>query len=156
MVVQKALDLEPRFRADTAGMVLCPKTKTPGKKVKTVTVESLAREEARSTAQGREWSFCPEPDCDVVYFAADGATLLKGDVTVRVGAKETESPRPVCYCFGHTKESIRDEVLRAGESTVVESVTAKVKAGECSCETMNPKGSCCLGDLRKAVKEATS
>ncbi len=136
--------------------LLCPKTKTPGKPVKTVTVESLAREEVRGAVEGRQWVFCPEPDCDVVYFAGDGTTLLKDDVAVRVGVKETDAPHPVCYCFGHSAESIRDEVLRTGESAVVESVTAKVKAGECSCETMNPKGSCCLGDLRKAVKEATS
>jgi len=135
---------------------LCPGTKTPGKKVKTVTVESLAREDVPPLGEGREWMFCDERDCDVVYFASDGPTLRKSDISVRVGAKESEPPHAVCYCFGHTEESIRDELLRCGTTSVVESVTAKVRAGECSCETKNPKGSCCIGDLKKAVTEASS
>ena len=93
---------------------------------------------------------------DVVYFAEDGTTLRRSDLVVRVGEKEPDPPRTVCYCFGHTRESIRDEVVQTGDSGVVEAVTAKVRAKECSCETMNPKGTCCLADLRKAVEEARS
>lgn len=62
-------------------------------------------------------------------------------------------PRTICYCFGHTDRSIREEIERTGRSTVSARIAAKVKAGECSCETLNPKGSCCLGDVNKAVKE---
>ncbi|MBI3099588.1 MAG: hypothetical protein HYY93_15375 [Planctomycetes bacterium] len=73
---------------------------------------------------------------------------------VRFGARDKDSPRTVCYCFGHTVESIREEVERTGRSTVAASITAKVKAGECRCETMNPKGGCCLGEVQKAVRDA--
>ena len=34
-------------------------------------------------------------------------------------------------------------------------ITERIKAGECSCETMNPKGSCCLADVKKVVKMET-
>jgi copper chaperone CopZ len=80
--------------------------------------------------------------------------LRKDALKVRVGVKEKSGPRTVCYCFGHTVESIREEIEWTGQSSVAASITAKVKAGECSCETLNPKGSCCLGDINKAVKEA--
>lgn len=151
------LDPQPRFKVYNCKMnPLCPKTKTPGKHVKTVTVKSLVHQHVRATIEGKHWAFCHEPECDVVYFASDGSELSRADISVRIGVKEAEPPHTVCYCFGHTEESIRAEVARAGESTVVESVTARVKAGECSCEMMNPKGSCCLGDLRRAVRGAAS
>lgn len=102
----------------------------------------------------RHWNYCGAPDCEVVYFDAGGAVIEKSALTVRVGEKEKDPPHTVCYCFGHTAEGIRDEVRRTGRSTVVASITAKVKAGECSCDTMNPKGACCLGDVNREVKSA--
>ncbi|MBI4586008.1 MAG: cation transporter [Planctomycetes bacterium] len=133
---------------------VCPAAGKPGKRVPPVTVRSLVRDERASEIDGREWFFCDLPDCQVVYFAQDGKTFSKEALKVRVGVKEKVAPRPVCYCFGHTVESIRDEIARTGRSTVLASITAEVKAGECSCETMNPKGTCCLGDVSRAVKEA--
>lgn len=134
--------------------ILCPVAGKPGKKVQPVTLRSLVREEFASDLENRTWFFCGLPDCDVVYFSSDGRTIPKTALKVRVGKKEKEAPHPVCYCFGHTVESIREEIERTGRTTVVESITAKVKAGECSCETSNPKGSCCLRDVNQAVKEA--
>jgi len=60
----------------------------------------------------------------------------------------------VCYCFGHTVESIQQEIRETGRSSVVTSIRRKVDAGECSCELLNPKETCCLGDVNKTVKEA--
>lgn len=133
---------------------LCPVAGKPGRRVTDVTLRSLVRNERRSEIERGEWFYCDLPDCDVVYFAADGRTLHKDAIKVRVGAKEKSPPRTVCYCFGHTVESIHDEIERTGQSTVAASITAKVKAGECRCERLNPKGSCCLGDVSKAVKGA--
>lgn len=133
--------------------VLCPVAGAPGRRVSSATLRSLVREERAGEIDGRDWFYCDLPDCEVVYFAADGTTIPKGDLKVRVGAKEAAAPRPVCYCFGHSAESIRDEIVRTGQSTVAASVTARVKAGECHCETMNPKGTCCLADIHKTVRE---
>lgn len=134
--------------------VLCPVAGKPGRRVSTVTVRSLIREEQLPEVGEREWYFCDLPECEVVYFATDGMTLLKDALRVRVGVKESTAPRPVCYCFGHTVEGIRDESGRTGRCTVLASIAARVKAQECRCEVMNPKGTCCLGDVKKAVDEA--
>jgi hypothetical protein len=49
----------------------------------------------------------------------------------------------LCYCFGISREDFkRDPGLR-------DFVVAKTKAGECSCETKNPSGRCCLKDFPK-------
>ncbi|MBI4576114.1 MAG: cation transporter [Planctomycetes bacterium] len=119
-----------------------------------VTLRSLVRDDRLGEIEGGEWFYCDLRDCEVVYFAADGRMLHRDAMKVRVGAKEQNPPRTVCYCFGHTVEGIRDEIERTGQSTVVASITAKVQAGECRCETLNPKGSCCLGDVHRAVREA--
>ena len=132
----------------------CPVTGNRGRPVPATTLQSLLRDEHMPAASGRDWFFCDLADCHVVYFTADGKTFSKGALKIRVGAKDTEPPRPVCYCFGHTVESIREEIARTGRSTVAASISAKVKAGECSCETLNPIGTCCLGDVKRVVKDA--
>jgi hypothetical protein len=75
-----------------------------------------------------------------------------GSVKVRVGVKVTDPPRPICYCFGHTVESLREEVATTGLSKAVGALQAAVKAGTCRCDVMNPSGRCCLGDVVKALK----
>ena len=132
---------------------LCPEANSPGRPVKAATVEHMVPPDQSSDVAGHDWFFRDSPTCDVVYFSPDGAVLRRADLTVRVGVKEIAPPHLVCYCFDHSVESIRNEVERTGESTVVASVTDKVRAGECSCETLNPKGVCCLGDLHAAVKD---
>jgi hypothetical protein len=134
----------------------CPVTGKPGKRVALVTVKSLARAEHGAALEERDWFFCDHPECSVVYFTRSGRTLGKEALKVRVGLKEKEAPRSVCYCFGHSVESIREEIERTGRSTVAASIREKVEAGACSCEVLNPSGTCCLGDVNRAVKEAFS
>lgn len=133
---------------------LCPVAGERGKAVPLITLRSLVLLEHAGVIEGREWFFCDLPDCSVVYFTSDGRTLDKAALKVRVGLKEQEAPRPVCYCFGHTVESIREEIGRTGRTTVAASIKAKVEAGDCDCEVLNPKGRCCLGDVNSVVKEA--
>lgn len=133
---------------------LCPVAGKRGKPVTLLTLRSLVLPEFVAVAEGREWFFCDRPDCEVVYFTHDGRMLEKNALRVRVGLKEKEAPRPVCYCFGHSVESIRQEIEKTGRSTVVASITMRVEAGECSCEVLNPKGTCCLGDVSRTVKAA--
>lgn len=139
-------------RADMA----CPCGGFSGRQVSLATVAALVRDDEAVPLEGGGWYFCKEPECDVVYFSDDGRLIDKASLKTRVGVKENEAPRPVCYCFGHTVESIREEIERTGRSSVVAEVAAKVKAGDCACETLNPEGICCLADLGRAVNEATA
>lgn len=78
--------------------------------------------------------------------------FLKDALIVRVGIKEASAPRPVCYCFGHSVESIEDEINRTGKSTTVNEITTQMKAA-CWCETKSPMGLCCLAVVRGVVNE---
>jgi len=46
----------------------------------------------------------------------------------------------VCYCFKHTADDIEKDVVQNGRSTIMEQIMADSKAGNCKCETNNPKG----------------
>jgi len=138
-------------------MTNCPQSGTPGKRVSRVTLDSLVRAEHRSQVGSAEgWRYCPDSGCGVAYFDADGNTLEKSALSVRVGVKEGDPPRPICYCFGHTFEEIEAEVAATGTSGVSDSITEKCHQGLHDCERKNPQGSCCLGTVRAALKEAQS
>jgi hypothetical protein len=124
--------------------------------VERVTVEALANPELRDRLNGTPYAFCDTPTCPVVYYAAAGEWVSKVQLRVRVGIKETEDPIPVCYCFGITKQMIREEIESAGQSTASARIRAEVRAGHCRCDVENPSGRCCLGDVVQAEKEAAS
>lgn len=145
----------PLAKPKTAAV--CPACGTEGKPVKPVTLRALLQPHLQGAVRDEVYRFCSSPDCALVYFSADGAqTFARADLTVRVGVKERSAPRPLCYCFGHSAESIREEWTRTGKSMVLEAIKAEVKAGTCHCEVTNPGGGCCLGDITKAVKALTA
>ncbi|RMF58800.1 MAG: hypothetical protein D6743_17225 [Calditrichaeota bacterium] len=135
-------------------LAVCPECGQKGQPVLRMTVEHLLNEQALARLREGEFFFCRTPDCEVVYFSNDtGQVFTKQDVRVRVGRKEAEPPIPVCYCFDYTRERIFEEIRSTGQSSALPYITAKVKAGECSCEIKNPSGRCCLGDVKKTVQE---
>lgn len=135
----------------------CPACGTVGKPVKPVTLLSLLQPHLQAQVGDEVYRFCASPDCALVYYSADGAqSFTRADLMVRVGVKERTAPRPLCYCFNHSSESIQEEWVRTGKITALDSIKAEVKAGTCHCEITNPGGGCCLGDITKAVKALTA
>ena len=133
---------------------LCPACEKAGKAVKQTTLRSLLVEAARERIEDTDYHFCQSADCETVYFAKRGSsTFTKADLTVRVGIKENEAPRPVCYCFNHTIEEIEDDIRRCGESDVLDDIKTRMREA-CWCETKSPMGSCCLATVTKQVKAA--
>lgn len=132
----------------------CPACGKKGRSVATLTVKSLVRDHTRVARSG-SYSFCRTSDCDVVYFS-DMATFRKPDLKVRVGIKETEDPAPLCYCFDYSRADIRREIETLGSTNIPNQIRAEIEAGFCACEVKNPSGTCCLGDITRAVQAAKS
>lgn len=130
----------------------CPVSGTRGIPVQLDTVKALLTETALRALEPGSYRFCADPSCDVVYFDDAGHNLRAGDVRVPVWQKGPFGARMVCYCFGENEADIRREIEREGRSRAVERVTAHIQAGRCACEVRNPRGTCCLGDVRAAVK----
>ena len=131
----------------------CPECGRKGKPVPRITLEKLLTPEAQRRLTPAAFLFCETPNCPVVYFAPDdGSIFHKPDLTVRVGIKETEPPIPLCYCFGFTREMLWSELAQTGKTTIPDRIKAEVQAGNCRCEETNPRGSCCLGDIQRAIQ----
>lgn len=131
----------------------CPQCGAKGRRVSRETMESLLASEARSRLEDTRYYFDRTPECRVVYFSNEpGSYFTKDELTVRVGIKETAPPIPMCYCFGHTAESAREEIARTGRTTIPEKIQAEIRAGNCRCEVKNPSGSCCLGEVNRVIR----
>lgn len=91
--------------------------------------------------------FCDDPSCEVVYFGDDSSTILKSQLRTKVGLKETSGDASLCYCFGVSKRDFQSNPATR------DFVVAQTKAGQCSCDTSNPSGRCCLKDFPKPPPE---
>jgi copper chaperone CopZ len=164
--------------ATTVGKrLLCPACGKKGKRVGTVTIRALLKEEYASEAglgpparceppgdagSGCQplagdtgWRFCDSAECDVVYFAEDhDETFTRHHLRVAVGVKEKTGERPLCYCFGHSVASIQQELRTKGRSDALEDIRAKMQDPGCRCEVTNPSGACCLGSVAKGIQIA--
>ena len=161
----------------TEQRVQCPSCGQKAKRVSPVTLRALLKEEYAIAFAGGEnsccasddigdtgcqpiagdtgWRFCESQDCDVVYFSeTTDQQFEKSDLKVAVGVKEPTGERPLCYCFGHSVASIKDELSSKGQSDALLDIRAKMKDPGCFCETANPSGSCCLGSVTKGIKIA--
>ncbi len=144
----------PTSATDTA---TCPASGTTGFEVDLITLKALLIAGALRRLDGRRYRFCPSADCDVVYFDNEaGSVFRKSDLTVRVGQKKKSDPIPICYCFNFTMEDIRRDLATSGKTEIPRIITKEVRAGHCACEVKNPQGTCCLGNIAKAVKRIQS
>lgn len=136
---------------------ICPKCRGEGKPVGLSTLQALVKPGIEIPNDQREVYFCPNPSDSLMYFWGDGSLCIdKEDLKVRVGFKESESPRLACYCFDHTREEIEKEISKTGGSKIESSIREKVAKGVCQCHLTNPTGRCCLPDVRAIIKSIPS
>ena len=142
--------------APVGSNLLCPSCGSRGKAVKQVTIDALVTAQARSSLKSSDgFRFCPEPTCDMAYFhPGSGDRVGQNGVKVKIGLKQSEPPRIVCYCFDHTAEAIESEARATGTSGIQTSILEKCRQGLDRCEETNPQGSCCLGNVRRVVDGA--
>src|SRR5262249_33064258 len=106
-----------------------------------------------SISPAQQYYFCASQDCPVAYFAPYiDRYFTKDDLVVRVGIKEKDSARTICYCFNITAQDIQLELAQCGETTIPARIKAATKSSLCACEITNPSGRCCLGDIARVVK----
>ena len=138
-----------------ATAIECPDCHRQAKSVESLTPRSLLKDEFVDQVADVRYRFCDSKDCDVVYFAEEGeTTFTKSQLKVSVGVKQKAGERTLCYCFGHSVASIKDELRTKGRSDALEDIREKMKNPGCRCETENPSGSCCLGSVTKGIKTA--
>lgn len=151
------IEAAARLAMERTDLGRCPASGTAGSRVDIVTLKALLTGAALRRLDGQVYYFCPDPSCELVYFdREDGSTFGKQDLSVRVGLKETEDPIPVCYCFGFTAADFRKDVAERGGTDIPAWIATQVRAGHCACEMRNPEGSCCLGNVSRAIEAIES
>lgn len=131
----------------------CRRCAGQGRPVSRKTILLMLKPELLDTAMSANYSFCPARDCPVVYFEDEGDNQFTvDDLRIRVGLKVKDDPIPLCYCFGFEEHDIRAEIARTGSTTIPERVSKLIREGLCACDTRNPAGVCCLGEVNKVAK----
>ncbi len=133
-----------RAEANRSNCIECDQPLRP---VGTKTVKHLLRYSLARTLEPGLFFHCGNPDCDVVYLrTADGdvagpwaEVFRRKDLKERAHPYASGSERLVCFCFGYTVGEIEDDA-RVGANVVPPAIAAEVRAGNCACEVMNPKG----------------
>lgn len=146
-------DSQSKEKTDT--IFNCTKCQNKGVKVQIITLQSLLKDCCKGKISSNSiYKFCKNSECETVYFSRDKSHFfIKEELTVKATLKDKGLDVNVCYCFGHTRQSILDEIQSTGNSTVLEDVKAKMKNPGCFCETSNPQGGCCLGNITSWIKE---
>jgi hypothetical protein len=105
----------------------------------------------------RNYRFCSDSECQVVYFSEEcDTTFVKEDLRVRVGLKDRVDPIPLCYCFGFDEKDVREDLAEKGWSHIPQLIAGLIKQGMCACETRNPSGACCLGEINEAMNKTSN
>lgn len=134
----------------------CPKCSNIGIIVELITPKSLLKDDYKIQVRAESiYKFCKYSNCDVAYFTKDLTHyFLIDQLKEKVTLKDQGLDVLVCFCFGHTRQSILSELQMTGETKVLEDVKSKMKDPGCFCERSNPQGGCCLGNITSWIKEA--
>lgn len=150
--VESCCEVRPVPKAQVMSCTCCGE---PTKRVPARTVRALVHPRLAHDVVEADYGLCVNPSCAQVYSPPPGGrAFLKTDLAVRVGFKEQAPPHLVCYCFTHSVEDIEAELRGSGTTTIPDRITAEIKAGRCACDVKNPHGTCCLGDVHRAVRDA--
>ncbi len=92
------------------------------------------------------YSFCPCPECDVVYFL-DEETFTTKMINKEIGLKDSSSQKgAICYCYNYPKSELFDD-------SIVDKINIRIENYGSRCDLRNPSGRCCLKDIKKMQKQ---
>jgi len=132
---------------------VCPQCNTPGAEVKTKTIKHWLLTDLVPSLPDMPFYFCGGRDCPVIYFSEDGTFHYTREMgRYPIGIKEGSGHSTICYCFGVTEDMISGQIRKTGKSSYSTWIAKEIKEGNCACDVRNPKGSCCLAEIKKAEK----
>lgn len=135
----------------------CPQCNQIGRRVNIITLKSLLLPSSLEQLNVSEnYMFCATQDCEVVYYGDNSSTYTKEKLKVPVYQKELDEEVNICYCFDWSLGKIKRDMLSNNEGSVVSIISNHMKKGRCGCEVNNPQGSCCLGNVKEAVKRISN
>jgi len=103
-------------------------------------------------AVDEDWQHCANELCEVIFHL--GSDLVEtGSVSTQVGCKASDKATPVCFCFAHTADALREDLAaNDGVSEIKASIKVAIADSHCACEHLNPSGKCCLADVHRTLE----
>jgi len=96
--------------------------------------------------EDKQFSFCDDPSCPVVYFTVDGEAFTVDDIRHPPAYKTGDSKHLLCFCFNVTGDDL------SGRRDPMPYVRERVRREECACNVLNPSGACCLASIGRWKK----
>lgn len=130
---------------------VCPNCGKYGITVSDITIKSqLKKEHLEALAYRSGFNFCKNQGCDTVYYK-EGLSFSQSDVRNKVTVKNDDPLTPLCYCQKLLKKDFF-EMLKAGEENIPAKIREIIASGKSFCEKSNPKGVCCMEDVKTFVE----
>jgi len=135
---------------------LCQSCGEDGKKVDHLAIKSLLKEgKLHDFKPKSQYYYCKTSGCDTVYFTNEENTSFRTkDIKTEIALKNQNREGYVCFCFAHTVKEIEEKVIAKGESHISQNIVAECQLKKDACEVKNPRGKCCLSDVKWVEKEA--
>ena len=123
----------------------CPRCGTQGQPVGQETLEAFLPGELRGRVANPA-SFCPTPQCPVVYFDAFERVVVATELGRPVYPKDPDAP--LCGCFGLTRDDIERDVAE-GVVTRTRACVERAKSPEARCARAAVNGQPCVAWVQK-------
>lgn len=135
---------------------ICKSCGEESKKVDSLAVKSLLKEgKLHDFEPVAQYFYCKTRGCETVYFTDGSDTVFTTrDIKTEIAQKSKNREGYVCFCFAHTVKEIGEEVKAKGENHISKSISKECKLKKDACEVKNPRGKCCISDVKKIEKEA--
>ena len=135
--------------------ILCPKCKSKGIEVKSITVKHLVNDEFAKEVKEHTYFVCMDEGCDTVYFSPDlEISYSKEQIKVPIWFKREANPKYICYCNKVTEQDIINAVINDGAKDMKDIIrlTGVMKNGKC--DINNPLGRCCGQIIQETINKA--
>ena len=122
----------------------CPSCQTIGQPVGPQTLNAQLKPELRRRL-AESASFCPNGQCDVVYFDDFSGVVTRESFSDLIAIKDADAP--ICSCFGFKRDDIEEDIAE-GVVTRTKAAILKAQSGEARCTTLAPNGRSCISDVQ--------
>ena len=99
------------------------------------------------------WHVCLSHTCRVAYYATERSISIDEVLEIVPHKKGSADPK-ICFCFEYRISHLARSVT--GDTSVhpiVQEIRARCREGLGRCETKNPEGRCCLGNITELLRD---
>ena len=122
----------------------CPRCDAMGHPVGPLTLAARLAADVRRVLAERAY-FCPDCQCDVVYYDDFGGVVKRASVPGLIPIKDADAP--LCACFGLTRDDIERDV-EEGVVTRTRAAVLRAQSDEARCTTLAPNGRTCIPEVQ--------